>query len=286
MLTRTDERTETLQELLRAIGAQPELDPETELALCRRAVAGDDEAASRLVASNLRKVLHVARQHRGQGLPLEDLVHEGALGLLESLGRFDPDRGLRFFTYATFHVRRRMVQALARGVKTVRVPRQLAGRVRRFRRERDRLRAGGTSSPETEAVGRAVGLTAAQARTCEAFSMPFEISVDAPMGDPSQGPTRLERLATGPEERPDHVFELVEDLRELRAALALLDERDRQVLDERFGLTGGPRRTLRDLAARMNLSKERVRQLEERAKRILREHLAERRHPPEPAPGS
>lgn len=285
MVTNAHERTETLETMLRAIEAQPDLDAHEEAELCRRAAAGEPAAAEALVAANLRRVVHVARRFRNMGLPLEDLIHEGAVGLLQAVPKFDAGRGVRFFTYATFVVRRALVQAVARGSKTVRVPRHQAAKVRRFREERERLSAGKGERAGVGEVARSLGLDRAEAEATARFQNPYELSVDETVGPEEGSVTRGELLLRADEEEaPDARFEATEELQELREALELLDPRDRRVLEARFGLDGQEPRTLRDLSSRMDLSKERVRQLEERAKACLREHMGARRRPSEAVP--
>lgn len=274
MLTNTHEWTDTLGQVLRAIEAEPRLDIDEESTLCRRAAAGEPAAAQRLVAANLRSVAHVARGFRNLGLPMEDLIHEGALGLLQAVPKFDPARGVRFFTYATFHVRRQLVAAVARGSKTVRVPRHVASKVRRFREERRRLSAGRGEHVGVDAVARSLGLLPDEAEATASFQSPFELSLDEVVGPEEGSATRGELLLrTEAEQAPDALYEAGEALRELQAALEQLDARDRSVLEARFGLDGEEPRTLRDLSARMSLSKERIRQLEERARTNLRLQL-------------
>lgn len=280
MLTHQDDRSETLDRMLRSIEAQPHLDAQEEAALCLRAAAGDPAAAQELVSANLRRVVHVARGYRNMGLAFEDLIHEGAVGLLEAVSRFDASRGVRFFTYASFLVRRTLVQAIARGSKTVRVPRHVASKVRRFKEERARLSSGMSGRADVEDVARSLGISADEADAVANFQSPYELSVDETVGPEDGGTTRGDLLGGHPDEVPDRLFEAGEDLDELRAALADLEPRDRRVLEARFGLDGQEPRTLRDLGEHMRLSKERVRQLEERAKASIREQVSSRRRVP------
>jgi RNA polymerase primary sigma factor len=280
VLTHHDDRSETLDQMLRSIEAQPQLNAQEEAELCLRAAAGDPAAAQELVSANLRRVVHVARGYRNMGLALEDLIHEGAVGLMQAVSRFDASRGVRFFTYASFLVRRTLVQAIARGSKTVRVPRHVAAKVRRFKEERARLSSGLGEKAGVEEVARSLGLGLEEAEAVANFQSPYELSVDETVGPEDGGTTRGDLLSGQPEDAPDCMFEADEDLSELRAALALLEPRDRLVLEARFGLDGQEPRTLRDLGARMDLSKERVRQLEERAKANVRERVSLRRRVP------
>lgn len=253
--------------------SQP-LSERRERALAHRARQGDAQASSELVAGQLRSLIGLARRFHGKGLPLEDLVHEGTVGLLLAARRYDPTRDARFFTYGAFFARRAMVAAIARSAKTVRVPRHHSSRVRAVRRARENLAAEGRAT-SPEALARALGVSEERARELDAMRNPFEISLDEPVADAAPL-TRADVLADVHATSPAHAVEAEEGPRELREAMATLPERDRRIIEARFGLGGKPPRTLRDLGADLSLSKERVRQIEERAKAALRERLARR----------
>lgn len=273
VISNHQEGTGVLERMVAFATAAPDLPRERERELCRLAREGCDDARRELVAANMKRVLLVARSYRNMGVSLEDLVHEGVIGLMEAVRRFDPERDVRLFTYASFLVRRHLVQAVARGAKQVRVPRHLAARLRRLREERDRLRAAGRPATARHAA-RSLGLQGRQAEACAALPASYEVSVDDDGPRQAGGPRRRQDLLRAPPEScPEARVVHDQALSQLQAALELLPPRDRRVLEDRFGLGGRPARTLRDLSARMNLSKERVRQLEARAKAALRAHL-------------
>ncbi|MEM7245254.1 MAG: sigma-70 family RNA polymerase sigma factor [Acidobacteriota bacterium] len=262
---------------MEAIRRMAVLSREEEAVLCDRARRGDEEAAQCLVAANLGRVAAVARGFRGRGLPLDDLIAEGTVGLLAALPHFDPSRGVRFFTYACFHVRRRIVQALAQGLRTVRLPRQAIAKRREFEQRRRDL-----SNLAGERVGRA---EAAQSLGVDpdiahdAWLAPTELSTDEEVA-PGEG-LRGDQLPAADGSRPDRQFDESEAMVELEKALTTLPPRDREILQARFGLGSkeGEGQTLRELSADMNLTKERIRQLEERAKERLRCWLQGRQRP-------
>lgn len=274
MISNEHDTSAALGRLLTAARARPKLDAEAEARLLEAAARGDDEAASRLVAAHLGELVCLARRFACKGLPLEDLVHEGALGLLEAARRYDPRHGTRFMTYGAFFARRSMVAALARSAKTIRVPRHFSARLRRVRDARDRLCAAGRD-PSPENLAGLLGVSPDEARELDRLRSPYEVSTDEPL-PAAAGVTRGEMLPDTRQAPPDERHELREQRRELHAALATLPERERAILAARHGLGGRPPLTLRELGAEMSLSKERVRQLEERAKLALRERLAPR----------
>lgn len=252
MLSNHQQPSQALDRVLASIVLEPDLEPAEERDLARAARRGDERAAHRLVAANLRRVLALARSFRNKGLPLEDLVHEGSVGLLEALKQYDPDRGVRFFTYAAFHVRRGLVRAISRGAKTVRVPRHVASRIQAAR-----------SAPAD-----AVSAAPAPIGT-------FEISTDERV-DPRRATTRGDLLPDTHALLPEESLLARERIVELARALDTLPARERQVLASRYGLSGDEPATLRHVGANLKLSKERVRQLEDRAKASLRRDLGER----------
>ena len=273
--------SEALDRLLHGIGRLPLLDASEEAVLAREAASGDGEAASRLVQGNLRRLVRLACRFRNKGLPLEDLIHEGAVGLLEAAKRFEPSHGVRFFTYGAFLAQRAMVAALARSAKTVRLPRAASARARRVRRAREGLLAHG-AEPTPAALARVLGVSPSEACALAAFHAPFEVSLDEPVDAAGRVP-RADTLSDPLAPWPDARLLSDERHRELREALARLPARERLVLAERHGLDGREPRTLRELGSDLRLSKERVRQLEERAKAALHVDLSPRLGPALPA---
>lgn len=244
------ERSDTVSLYLDRIRDHGILDRERESELARESLEGCEAARRTLVEKNLGFVVVVAKEFRRYGVPFEDLLGEGNLGLLEAARRFDPSRGVRFTTYAVFWVRKAILEALTRHTRVVRLPNYQVRRNRSARGDAARSN-GATPTP------RAVPL--------DADSVDGTRGLLATLADPS---------ATDPEARTIEF----ETTRELRLALSRLSPKERIVLHGRFGLDGGGSRSLQEVGQDVGLSRERVRQIEARAvERLRRALVAQRR---------
>lgn len=254
----------------------PEPLPEPELA--RRAANGCVESRNRLVETHLPYVIRLAREYRGLGLPLEDLIHEGALGLMEASRRFDAGRGHRFLTYATWWIRKSLRRALRRGGGVVAVPSYQRRRLREIRdAERDLRSALGRAPSEGELSDRLGRSVQRVRRTLDRRRL--EVGLDAPAGERA-GTTWADRLADAGDRGPESDVLRDEIRRRLLEALEHLDPRQRTVVSSRYGLDDAPPRSLQALSEDLGLSRERVRQIEVEAKRSLRRRLARERLAP------
>ncbi|MDI3316298.1 MAG: sigma-70 family RNA polymerase sigma factor [Bacillota bacterium] len=248
------------------IGRQPLLDEQEERELAQRAEQGDREARQRLVESNLRLVVSVARHYMGRGLPLADLIQEGNLGLLHAVEKFDWRRGYRFSTYATWWIREAMIRAVENQGRAIRIPAGEAGRLRKAEQQ-FAAREGRDPTPEELANEARTGVERVKAIQ---LAVREPVSLDTPVGD--RGDERLGDLVSDPEVGPtlDELAvhrQLSADVRQL---MRVLSPREQQVLVYRFGLDGGEARTLERVAEQMGVSRCRVHQLEQRALRKLR----------------
>ncbi len=236
---------------LREIGDHPLIGPEEESSLARRIRAGDRAALDRMVESNLRFVVSVARRYRHLGVPLQDLVTEGNLGLLEAAERFDERRGVRFTSYAVWWVRQSIISAIRQQIGIVRMP--ASKQRRRMARER------GSMDPRSP------------------FGVRY-LSLDAPLGDPRReratvlGELVAREGGADPADRVDRAA--LRDL--LDRSLTLLDEREAGVVRLSFGLEDGEPRSLGEIGDRLGVSRERVRQIRERALARLRSGVLRR----------
>jgi RNA polymerase primary sigma factor len=224
----------------------PLLSPAEERHLARRIARGDELARRRLIESNLRLVVSVARRYRGLGLDLLDLIQEGNLGLLTAVERFDPRQGVRFATYATWWIRREIFAALSTKSRLVRLPRRMAEAGARVRRAEHELaqRLGRRATPAEVAAAAAVDEhTVAVLRRAEMVPL----SLSEPIAD---------------EELGAHEDESADEAAGLRTALSELDARARRIVELRFGLDGGPDRSLSEIANDLGVSRQRVGQLE------------------------
>ena len=255
------------------IGRIPLLDREEEVALARRARAGDQAAKTRLTESNLRLVVQVARRYLNRGLPLPDLIEEGNLGLLRAVEKFDPERGTRFSTYATWWIRHFVVRALANQARMIRLPVHVERLLGRYAKEHQRLSQVLGRTPTTEEIAQAMGTTVEQVDELEEIRRP-PLSLDAPVGE-ERGPI-AETIADESADPNAFLLSLFRRRADLATVLDDLAANERLVLRRRFGLEDDPPETLEAIGRRLNLTRERVRQIEMAALRKLRALLKAR----------
>jgi len=228
------------------------------------------ETLHRLVKDNIGFVVKLACEYRNLGIPLEDLIGEGSVGLMHAARRFDPERGTKFVTYAAAWVRKSILRALSQGTRTIRIPAYHQDRLRLYQRAEARLSDELGRHPRREEISRRMDSPLARVDAL-LRSRIFEVSLDA---DDAGAHESLLALVADPAAR-DPERDLLRDESHwiVESALTVLSIRERQIIVARFGLTGDPPASLRDLADIMRLSRERVRQIEDRAKQKIRRHL-------------
>lgn len=265
---------DALRAYLRAIARIPRLSPAEERELARRIqdIGGADEAAlRRLVEGNLRFVVSYAKRYRGMGVPFLDLIHEGNLGLMEAARRFDPSRNVKFITYGVWWIRQAILHALSEQSRVLSVPQKVSSAAARFRRDVGALTESLDRVPTAQEIADELGIAHADVVSLSRLGT-FEMSLsDRLMGDADNGielGDTLEQAIVPPPEEAILRRRLAE---QLDAALAELDAKEREVVRLRFGLTPeGEPLTLQQIGRQLNLSRERIRQIESRAKDKLR----------------
>jgi len=262
---------------LREIARIPLLSREEEQDLARRLQAGDESAKRRLIEANLRLVVQVARRYFNRGLPLADLIEEGNLGLIRAVEKFDPERGVRFSTYATWWIRHTIARALANQARIVRLPVHVEMLLGRYVKEQQRLTQALGRPPTTAELAQALGTTEEQVEELEELRQ-HPLSLDAPGRE--QG--RLADLVADPTADPSAALtRLFRERTDLVSVLDDLAENERQVLRHRFGLDADEPKTLEAIGKTLGLTRERVRQIETAALRKLRALLRARGVAPE-----
>jgi RNA polymerase nonessential primary-like sigma factor len=261
-----DETRDSTSAYLNEIGLTPLLLPEAESALAQRVRAGDAEARRQMIEANLRLVVTVARGYVGRGVPLLDLIAEGNLGLIRAVEKFEPERRLRFSTYAVWWIRDAVQHALMHQGRTVRVPVHVLREFAQVLRARRQFVATYGRMPGVEEMAHAVGKSAAA--VAELFSVTERISsLDAPLSD-SDDRALIEQLVVDGEAATPKT----EDVAGTRIAgwIAQLPQRQRLVLQRRFGLDDHGVQTLAEIAGELGLTRERVRQIQTEALKRLR----------------
>jgi RNA polymerase primary sigma factor len=256
---------------LREIGQVELLSPEEEVALARRVRAGDAEARDRLIRANLRLVVAIAKEYAKIGLPLLDLISEGNIGLMTAAERFDPEKGAKFSTYAAWWIKQRIRRALRDQGKTIRLPAHLADKLMRMRRARADLYGELQREPSAEEVAERIGEPERTVRKWMELSRDT-VSLDQPAGDGDGKDTVADHVADTRTEDAGAGMDNRQLLEEMHGHLRDLPQRERFILERRYGLDGQPAGSLEEVGAQLGITRERVRQLQTAAI----EHLHER----------
>jgi RNA polymerase primary sigma factor len=263
-----DEGRESLDLYLDEISRVPLLTRDEEMELARKAFRGNIAAQERLARHNVRFVVSVAKKFQNRGVPLVDLIGEGNLGLMTAARKFDPDRGVKFISYAVWWIRQAVQAAIARHGRPVRVPLNRTADLSRLGRTTTLLKERLGRMPTTEELARATGLTVEAVRSLSALNSEA-VRLDHPTRD-GDGNERIERFATD-QEGTDSITIANSQTSDIEAALAVLPARDAKVLKLYFGLEDGNSRTLEEIGRMMGVTRERIRQLRDRALLRLRE---------------
>src|SRR6187431_800362 len=264
----TEVSTDTLQLFLKDIGKVPLLTAAQEVELSKRIELGEHAAKQAMVEANLRLVVSIAKRYRNQGLPFLDLIQEGTIGLVRAAEKFDWRKGFKFSTYATWWIRQAVARAIADKGRTIRMPVHVVEKLNRIMRSERKLRAELGREPVIDEIARDLDMTpdeVAQIRR----SAQTPVSLEKPVGDDDESEFG-HFLADETAPLPDELAETTLQREALRSILGALSERERMVLELRYGLDGQQPRTLDEVGRAFNVTRERIRQIEHQGLKKLR----------------
>ena len=263
----TNRESASLEKYLQEIGKEEMISAEEEVELAQQIRKGDKKALERLTRANLRFVVSVAKQYQNQGLSLPDLINEGNLGLLKAAERFDETRGFKFISYAFWWIRQSILQAISEQSRIVRLPLNQVGSVNKINREINRFEQENERRPSLEEIAEKIDLP--EDKIDEAMNINgHHVSVDAPFAE-GEDNSLLDIMPNSDSPMADKTL-VAESLKaEIQNALSVLNERERNVVEASYGINC-PELTLEEIGEKFGLTRERVRQIKEKAIRKLR----------------
>lgn len=264
---------DTMKFYMERIGQYSLVTPLEEVELAAQIQAGSDSARAKLINSNLRLVVKIAHDFKGRGLPLVDLIAEGNIGLMKAVEKFDPSKGAKLSSYAAWWIKQAMRRALANQARTIRIPTQSASKLNQINTARAKLRQKLGREPTNAEVASAADLTE---RTVTGLGTvkTTTISLDAPIQEGESGEFR-DIIADTAATTPTEILQDQEDLSRVFQLVDRLDEREYKIICLRFGLNGERPRTLEEVSAIIGRTRERIRQIQNRALKKLRTMLEE-----------
>lgn len=263
----TNRESASLDKYLQEIGHEELLTTDEEVELAQRIRKGDKRALERLTKANLRFVVSVAKQYQNQGLSLPDLINEGNVGLIKAAEKFDETRGFKFISYAVWWIRQSILQAIAKQSRLVRLPLNQVGSVNKITRELNKFEQEHERKPSVDEIAERVDLP--EDKIADAMKANSRhVSMDAPIAD-GEDSSMIDFLS-GDSSNTDRELAIESLKAEVSRILKLLTDKEQKVLRAFFGIDGSPEMTLDEIGEKYNLTRERVRQIKEKALRRLR----------------
>jgi RNA polymerase primary sigma factor len=263
----TNRESASLDKYLNDISKEPLLTPEEEVELALKAREGDEQAIEKLIKSNLRFVVSVAKQYQNQGLSLNDLINEGNVGLIKAVKRFDVTKGFKFISYAVWWIRQSILQALAENSRIIRLPLNRVGTLSKVSKTYSKLEQEFEREPSSDEIAEILDMNVEEIK--ETFRInQRKISLDAPINNDEN--SYIETFSNEDSPSPDK--ELIKESlhKEIETAIKILSMREQEVLRLYFGIDCDQPHTLEEIGDKFNLTRERVRQIKEKALRRLR----------------
>jgi RNA polymerase primary sigma factor len=260
--------TDSLQLFLKDVGKVDLLTAAQEVELAKRIERGDHRAKQEMVEANLRLVVSIAKRYRNQGLPFLDLIQEGTIGLVRAAEKFDYRKGFKFSTYATWWIRQAVARALADKARTIRMPVHVVEKLNKIMRTERKLRAEKGREPSSEEIALELDLAVDEVDQIRRTSQ-APVSLEKPVGDEEESEFG-HFIEDESEPLPDEAADTTLRREALSRALSMLAERERRVLEMRYGLNGEQPRTLDEVGRTFNVTRERIRQIENQSLKKLR----------------
>lgn len=265
----TNRESQSLDKYLQDIGKEELITAEQEVELAKRIKQGDQEALEKLTKANLRFVVSVAKQYQNQGLTLPDLINEGNLGLIKAAQKFDETRGFKFISYAVWWIRQSILQALAEQARIVRLPLNQVGSLNKINKAFSKLEQEYERPPSAEELAEV--LEVPEDKIKESMKVAGRhVSMDAPLSSSEDGGTLMDVMANGDSPKADRLLMAESLQKEIERSLSTLTDKEREIIRLFFGIGMNHGLTLEEIGAKFNLTRERVRQIKEKAIRRLR----------------
>ncbi|MCM8801429.1 MAG: sigma-70 family RNA polymerase sigma factor [Candidatus Omnitrophica bacterium] len=272
---------EALKAYLKEIKNIPLLTPKEEIALSKRVRKGDEQARKKMIRANLRLVINIAKRYMHLGIPLLDLIEEGNIGLMKAVDKFNPNKGYRFSTYAAWWIKQAITRAISEQSKMIRVPVYMNELIAKWKKTKEHLTQKLKRIPTDQEIIKKMRITKDKVEQVNFWLSSTISSLETPVGE--EGESQVmdlveDETAVSPDTKIEQMFdkERVEQL----LSQDIVTSREREVLDMRFGLTDGRQHTLAEVAKKINVSRERVRQIEEEALKKLRKFVFEQEKKP------
>jgi RNA polymerase primary sigma factor len=266
----TKRDSESLEKYLQEISKENMISVEEEVDLAQRIKKGDKKALEKLTKANLRFVVSVAKQYQNQGLSLPDLINEGNLGLLKAAEKFDETKGFKFISYAVWWIRQSILQALAEQSRIVRLPLNQVGAAGKINKILTKFEQENERRPSVDELSERIDLPKEKIDEAILANNGHHVSMDAPFSDSEEG-SLLDIMINDDSPMADNQLVLESLREEIKAALKTLNERERNIIESFFGINQ-PELTLEEIGVKYDLTRERVRQIKEKAIRRLRDN--------------
>ena len=263
---------EALKTYLKEIRNIPLLTASEEISLSRKIKRGDEQARKQMIQANLRLVINIAKRYMRLGTPFLDLIEEGNLGLMKAVDKFNPNKGFRFSTYAAWWIKQAITRSISEQGKMIRVPVYMNDIIAKWRKTKERMSQRIKRLPSDEEIAKRLKIPRDKIAQINFWMATSTSSLEAPIGEDSEGKVS-DLIEDQTSVQPDSKIEHLLDKERVANLLEIVTEREREVLDMRCGLADKKQHTLAEIAKKLGVSRERVRQIEEAAKMKIRKSL-------------